>query len=453
MTVSRRLLLMLLPALALVMFGGGVIDYLIAVDATRNAYDQALASAALTLTAFIRQQDGRAVFVPPAAEPSAQHGNRFDPQFYAVVGPDNDLLAGNPGLPTPSHPSAPGAAFFDLALEGRVVRVARVVSQIPAGAVTVYFAETSQRRGRTERAMLFGKLSVDFVEFDLTLLLIWLAVYVGLRPLRKLPEVVEARTTRELQAFQESEVPGEVRPLVRAFNRVLELLNDAAASQRRFVADAAHQLRTPIAGLSAQIELLLRNPGAAALAPELLAINAGMARVARSANQLLSLARTEQSEIQSAKFAPVALRAMLEEIIGRNVDRAETLGLDLGAELHDATIKGDIWMLQDLAGNLLDNALKYTPRGGHVTVRCGLAADGAAYVEVEDDGPGIAEAERRAVRKRFYRQPGAAAPGCGLGLAIVDEIAPVHSGKLTIDDGVGHVGVRMRVRFAAPALV
>jgi two-component system sensor histidine kinase TctE len=451
MTVSRRLLLLLLPALVLLMFGGGVIDYLIAVDAARNAYDQALDSAAVALTAFIQQHDDRLVFVPPTEAFNSQRGNRFDPQLYAIVGPDNALLAGNRGLlaaPVKMQKMAAGPAFYDLALEGRAVRVARVAGATPAGEVTVYFAETSQRRERTERAMLFGKLSVDFVEFDLTLLLIWLAIYVGLRPLRNLPDVVEARTTRALQAFEESEVPGEVRPLVRAFNRVLELLNDAAASQRRFVADAAHQLRTPIAGLSAQIELILRNPAAAALAPELSAINAGMARVARSANQLLSLARTEQSSIQAERFQWVALRPMLEEIIGRNVDRAETLGLDLGAELHDATIRGDIWMLQDLASNLLDNALKYTPRGGHVTVRCGVA-DAAPYVEVEDDGPGIPEAERRSVRQRFYRRAGEAASGCGLGLAIVDEIARVHNGKLTIDAGAGDRGARMRVRFAA----
>ena len=105
-------------------------------------------------------------------------------------------------------------------------------------------------------------------------------------------------------------------------------------------------------------------------------------------------------------------------------------------------------MLQDLASNLLDNALKYTPRGGHVTVRCGVA-DAAPYVEVEDDGPGIPEAERRSVRQRFYRRAGEAASGCGLGLAIVDEIARVHNGKLTIDAGAGDRGARMRVRFAA----
>ncbi|HWW19472.1 MAG TPA: sensor histidine kinase N-terminal domain-containing protein [Steroidobacteraceae bacterium] len=445
MTVTRRLLLLMLPALAIVMFGGGVIDYLIAVDATRNSYDQALDNSALTLASLIRLEDGKLDVLTPERE-GAQR-SRFDRQSYAIVSPEGTLLAGNAALVSKARSTAADPLYYDASAAGRALRVVRTRSQTPAGPVTIYLGETVQRRERAERAMLVGKLSVDFVELDLALILVWISVYVGLRPLRRLHDVVEASAARELRAFSETEVVGEVRPLVRAFNQLLELLQDAAASQRRFVADAAHQLRTPIAGLSAQIELLLHNPGAAALAPELSTINQGIARVARSANQLLSLARTEQSSLQSEKFEPVALRPMLEELIGRNVDRAESLGLDLGAELQDATLQGDIWMLQDLAGNLLDNALKYTPRGGHVTVRCGLGPQRAPYVEVEDDGPGIPESERRRVRERFYRPSGSAAPGCGLGLAIVEEIARVHRATLSIEGGAGNTGARMRVRF------
>jgi len=149
-------------------------------------------------------------------------------------------------------------------------------------------------------------------------------------------------------------------------------------------------------------------------------------------------------------FKPVALKPMVEQLVERHLDRADRAGIDLGADAGAASIEGDAGLLEDLLENLVDNALKYTPRGGHVTVRSAL--DGAVpYLEVEDDGPGIPESERMRVRERFYRLPGSTGIGCGLGLAIVDEIARVHGAAFTIGGGAGGHGGRMRVRFAAPA--
>jgi two-component system sensor histidine kinase TctE len=149
----------------------------------------------------------------------------------------------------------------------------------------------------------------------------------------------------------------------------------------------------------------------------------------------------------------VALRALVGELVERNIDRALKLRLDLGADAEDVEVTGDAWLLDDLASNLIDNALKYTPGGGRVTVRCGRGHDGAPYLEVEDDGPGIPEAERARVRERFYRRPGSAGTGAGLGLAIVEEIARVHAARFSIEAGPGGKGSRMRVRFpASPAV-
>jgi two-component system, OmpR family, sensor histidine kinase TctE len=291
---------------------------------------------------------------------------------------------------------------------------------------------------------------VDFGELDLTLLLVWLAVYYGLRPLDRLTERVEQQSARQLQRFDEARVPGELRSLIVTFNRVLELLHAAAQAQQRFVADAAHQMRTPVAGLLAQLELLINEPRAAALARELGALQRGIQQLARSANQLLALARTEPIAALHENFKPVDLKSLIEELVGRYVDRADHLGIDLGAETVAASVTAEAGLLEDLLENLIDNALKYTPRGGHVTVRS--AFDGRApYLEVEDDGPGIPESERARVRERFYRLPGSVGIGCGLGLAIVDEIARVHGGALTIANGAHGRGARMRVRFTAGA--
>jgi two-component system sensor histidine kinase TctE len=451
MTVSRRLLLLLLPGLTILMFGGGVLDYLMTVDATRGAYDHALGTTAVALAAYLHEQDGRLVLLRPGSDAGAS--GRFDNKLYAITGASGALVAGNAALAAATPQSPAAESFSDVIWQGQRLRVARVVTATSLGPVSLIVAETTERRSRTERAMLVGKLSVDFVVLDVALLLIWIAVHLGLSPLRRLHDQVESRGAREPQPFEESQVPGEVRPLVRAFNRLLALLHDAAASQRRFVADAAHQLRTPVAGLSAQLELLMQNPAAASVATELSIVQGGIARIAHSANQLLSLARTEPLSIQPEQFHAVALRPILEELVGRNIDRAEQLGLDLGAELQTASVTGDAWMLEDLTGNLLDNALKYTSRGGRVTLRCGLANNGSPYIEVEDDGPGIPETERHRVRERFYRRPGSAGAGCGLGLAIVDEIARVHGGQLTINAGAGGVGARMHVSFPAHAAV
>jgi two-component system sensor histidine kinase TctE len=237
-----------------------------------------------------------------------------------------------------------------------------------------------------------------------------------------------------------------LRALIVAFNRVLELLHAAAQAQQRFVADAAHQMRTPVAGLLAQLELLLQDPAAIPVSTPLLAMQRGIQQLARSANQLLALARAEPVTSLHENFEPVALKPLIEELVERYVDRADQVGIDLGAEAEQVNVRGNAGLLEDLLENLLDNALKYAPSGGHVTVRS--ASDGAApYLEVEDDGPGIPEAQRARVRERFYRLPGSGGIGCGLGLAIVDEIARVHGAAFSISSGAQGRGVRMRVRF------
>jgi two-component system sensor histidine kinase TctE len=318
-----------------------------------------------------------------------------------------------------------------------------------AGNAQLTPAEIDAGRARTRRLLLAGKLLLDFVQLDITLLLVWFGIQFGLRPLQLLRAQVEARTPRELKRFDEEKVSAEVRPLIAAFNRLLELLQEAANSQRRFVADAAHQLRTPVAGLLAQMELLLREPQAADLGPRLTLMYRGLQQLSHSSNQLLILARAEPAASSPGTFRPVQLDALVQQQVERNIDRAEKLQLDLGAEAGAATVSGDSRLLEDLLNNLVDNALKYTPAGGRVTVRSGWL-ENRPYLEVEDDGIGIPETERRRVRERFYRSDGSVAEGCGLGLAIVEEIARLHKAVFTIATGHAGAGCRMVVQFPGP---
>jgi two-component system sensor histidine kinase TctE len=460
MTIRRRLLLLLLPALAILMLIGGLVDYWIALATTQNAYDQALTSTAFAAAAYLNVDNGKIAFTPSprtAALLRAGSGAAGDATLYAVTGPSGEFIAGSPELPSAfagtSNASAPAnskVASRDATFQGVPLRVVSVRAPTPLGAATITVAETRERRTRTQRVMLFGKLLVDFAELDITLLLIWIAVYFGLRPLGALRDEAETHSLRQLRRFDETTVPGELRAVVVSFNRVLELLHDAAAAQQRFVADAAHQMRTPVAGLLAQIELLLREPRAAAVSGELATLHRGIQHLAHSANQLLSLARAEPIAALPEDLEPIALKALVEQLVERHLDRADRAGIDLGAETMPAQTLGDAWLLEDLLANLIDNALKYTPSGGHVTVRSGLEGR-APYLEVEDDGPGIPEAERARVRERFYRLPGSAGIGCGLGLAIVDEIARVHGATLSIGAGPQGRGTRMRVSFGAAA--
>jgi two-component system sensor histidine kinase TctE len=447
MTIRRRLLLLLLPALALLMLIGGVVDYRVAVATTRNAYDRALANTALVLASEIRLDDQRLRF-------HAATGEALDDNtLFAIVGPDHQLIAGQRLLADTAPVTgrvAGRTSFWDAQLQGRPWRVAGIIQPTAAGAVQIAVAETLERRAHTQQVMLLGKLLVDFAELDLTLLLVWIAVSYGLRPLDQLTAQVERHTPRQLHSFDEAQIPGELRPLISAFNRVLELLHAAAQAQQRFVADAAHQMRTPVAGLLAQLELLLHEPQATGVATQLGAVQRGIQQLARSANQLLALARAEPASALHGNFAEVPLKPLVEQLVERHVDRADKVGIDLGADARAASVAGNAGLLEDLLENLVDNALKYAPSGGRVTVRS--AMDGPApYLEVEDDGPGIPEAERSRVRERFYRLPGSAGIGCGLGLAIVDEIARAHGAVFSIGAGADGAGARMRVRFRPSA--
>jgi two-component system sensor histidine kinase TctE len=218
----------------------------------------------------------------------------------------------------------------------------------------------------------------------------------------------------------------------------------------------AHQLRTPLAGARLQLEWLAErhrdDSDTAAAVARLLATNE---RLTRETNQLLALARAEPSQPGRARFAPLDLARLVGDGVQSFVERAAARDIDLGFALAPATVDGDPFLLRDLLDNLVDNALRYTPPGGSVTVRCGAAAAGApaagALLEVEDDGPGIPPAERARVFERFVRlAPDGGATGSGLGLAIVRDIARLHGARVELGDGAGGKGARFTVHFPAP---
>jgi two-component system sensor histidine kinase TctE len=444
-SIHRRLLLLLLPPLTLLMLVGGFADYRASMHFMRTAYDQSLADAAFAQAALIQVSGGRISAQLPAARESPAHANRAEKFYYSVWGPDRHLIAGNPQLLAASGGEG-NPSYADAWLGPERIRVVTYRMPTTLGVATINVGETTNRREVARHFILTSTWLMDFILIDATLLLVWIGVRYGLRPLVAVRSQIEARSPRELKPLETQAVPAEVRPLVDALNGLFEVLREAARSQRQFVADAAHQLRTPIAGLLGHLELLTQDPAAQALEASLATLRDGVSRVAHSANQLLALARAEPSANLADRFEDIELKPLIERVIERNVDRSLKAQLDLGADVDAACVTGSAWLIEDLLGNLVDNALNYTPAGGRVTVRCGGGA-AEAYLEVEDDGPGIPEAERGRVRQRFYRLPGSQGHGCGLGLAIVEEIARLHRADVTIDSGALGRGTRIRVQF------
>jgi two-component system, OmpR family, sensor histidine kinase TctE len=444
-SIHRRLLILLLPPLALLMVAGGFADYRASMVFMRTAYDQSLADAAVAQAALLKVADGR-IYAQLPSQPLT-HANRAEKFYYSIWGPDHVLIAGNPQLAAASVGEG-NPSYADAWLGNHRIRVVTYRAATAAGVATVNVAETTSRREAARHFILTSTWLMDFILVDSTLLLVWIGVRYGLKPLLAVRGQIESRSPRELRPIETAAVPAEVRPLVDALNGLFEVLREAARAQRQFVADAAHQLRTPIAGLVGHLELLTQDTAAAGLESRLAVLRDGMSQVAHSANQLLALARAEPSANLADHFQVTDLVPVVERVIERNVDRSVKARLDLGADLDAAFVIGSAWLIEDLLGNLVDNALHYTPAGGHVTVRCGGGRT-EPYLEVEDDGPGIPEAERSRVRQRFYRLPGSSGHGCGLGLAIVEEIARLHRASVTIDAGAEGQGTRIRAQFPA----
>jgi signal transduction histidine kinase len=283
-----------------------------------------------------------------------------------------------------------------------------------------------------------------------------LALRRGLAPLDAAAAELAARSESALEPLDESLLPRELRPLVRAMNHLMARVSQSMQAQQRFVADAAHELRTPVAALQLQQQLVDAAPDAAARGRALVELHAGIERMRRLTVQLLDLSRIDAAAESGAAPRPVALDALAASVVSDFAPIADQRGIDLGLQQADrATVRGDEAALRMLVANLVDNALRYTPAGGVVDVSV-IAGAAGSELTVDDSGPGIAPAERERVFVRFYRgeaahaaaaQDDSAAPGSGLGLAIVQAIAERHAARVTLHDGPGG-GLLVRVGFA-----
>jgi two-component system sensor histidine kinase TctE len=367
---------------------------------------------------------------------------------YAVCDADGKMLRGEEWLCNLA-PTSREAEFHSEEESGTTWRIIRQRQETVIGEVVVVLADGSDARQQWARSIGLKVLLPNLVMLTLAAFAVGWAVERALKPLLDLREAVESRSPRDLSPIVEGASPEEVRPLVQSLNRLFELVNAQAESQRRFIADAAHQLRTPLAGLQAQVEAWAQaaNMGRAGdgtvrlPADEVVKLRNATRRTSQLANQLLALSRADARTMHAQPIQRVDLKALCEDILQRHLDDATAKHIDLGLDAQPAIASGHDWLLREALENLVDNAVKYTPAHGTVTIRCGTNA-GEPFLEVEDDGPGIAPAERSRVLERFYRVQGTQGEGNGLGLAIADEIARVHHGNLLLQTGSGGRGLK-----------
>jgi two-component system sensor histidine kinase TctE len=444
-SLRRRLLGLLFAPLLLLIGVALAIDYWVGVPQIHEAYDRELAAVAVAIAAQASADpSGRLALPPDAARRAAPGANPAERLWFRLAAADGTVLAGAADLPAPGGGDA--VAFRDGRYDDVAVRLADVPASAAGRPVLVTVASTLRARQTAVRSLVATALATDGIVFAAVLLAVWVGVRGGLMPLLALREGFVARSASELEPLEVHTVPTEVQPLVVSLNAMFRRVREASAQQQRFLADAAHQLRTPLAGLSAQLDLMIGEPAAAPLSERLGSLRDALKRLAHTANQLLALSRAEAVALDPARIRRFELRPIVEDAVSRELDRALAKGLDLGADVADAQVRGEEWLVRELIGNLLDNALAYTPAGGTVTVRCGPTRTGA-FLEVEDDGPGIAAEDLPRVTERFYRAAGSPGSGCGLGLAIVSDIARLHGGQLSLAPGRTGRGTLARVEF------
>lgn len=450
-TLRERLTATLVLALTVWSLLSAAAAYLLARHFTTQAYDRSLRGSLLDINRQIRVVNGRATIDLPPAALEMLEWNELDRVYYRILTGSGATMAGDAEVPLPPVPPDGTERYYDGRHKDVDVRVAAMTFPVDGTSdrLMIIVAETTDARRAITRKILIATLATATLLVAVALVVIWLAVGRSLAPLSRLREDISRRSDHDLSAIDTGNAPGEVRPLVDALNSLFTRLDSALASHRRFVANAAHQLRTPLAGLRTQTELALRETDPQTLKTTLAQVHRASERASHLVNQLMSLARLEPRGGRPVQIEELDLNELARDTTSHWVPRALDAKIDLGFEpaAAAARVMGDRLLLEELLGNLLDNALRYTPAGGEVTVRV-EESDKHPAVMVEDNGPGIPEDERELVLERFHRGRNTQqSPGSGLGLSIVREIAQTHGASVSVGPGRDGTGTRIAVRF------
>ncbi|RXZ33972.1 sensor histidine kinase [Oxalobacteraceae bacterium CAVE-383] len=431
------------------------ITYLIAQSIANQPFDRALEDNVTVLAQQVTENNGKIGTSMVSSARDLLRADEIDTIYFQISGANGEYVEGDRDIPQPPAMDEKlpiGAVqFYNTVLHGADIRVAYAMVDLrdraqrdrerghavqPTRLALVQVGETLDKRAQLANDIIKGVILPQFIILPIALALIWFALARGLSPLSELQQRVRMRRPDDLSPIETKQVPEEISPLVRSLNDMLARLAQTIDVQKRFIADAAHQMKTPLAGMRMQAELALRQTDRNDIHRSLEQVAKSSESATRLVNQLLSLARAENVQTtQTGIAASVDLSMLARSVMHDLVPLSFSRQIDLGFEAapQPVTVAGDPVMLRELLVNLLDNALRYTPRQGSITVRTHVdEIRRIATLEVEDTGPGIPPAERRLVFDRFYRVLGTHTPGSGLGLAIVREIALQHNAVVEI---------------------
>lgn len=460
-SLRNQLLRWLIVPLVILVAINAVSLYRDALDAADVAYDRSLLASTRALAERVAIRDGHVVADVPYVALDSFETDTLGRIFYKVSGLHGETVSGFDDLPpvpasvkrSEAYPAL--VRFYHADYNGEPVRIAALLQPVyddsMRGIALIQVGETLDARRVLSRKILISTLSRQAMLILAVASLVWFAVKLVLRPLMRLKTVVDERSVHDLSEIDQALVHREVRPLVRAMNGTMARMQNLIASQRRFIADASHQLRTPLTVLKTQAELALRANDPAAMRAIVQSIAQTTDATVHLANRLLTLARIEHGT-EAAAMAPLSLTDLVREVALELALPAVQKRIDMALEAPgDVIVLGQALMLHELLSNLVDNAIRYTPWGGAILLRVNADNDHAVF-EVRDSGPGIAPAERDKVFTPFYR---AAATmevnpsGTGLGLAIVRDIVAVHGATIALDTGDAGRGLAVRVSFPA----
>ena len=445
-SLRRQLLKQLLWPLITILLLGSVFSYYFALRTAVNTYDLSLLDDALDISRQITvHQSKMTLNLPPVARLILQAKN-VDRVSYAAWDASGQLFAGTPKL-LMVDALAPDEiqVFQDIVLNGEENRVLLLRGETEGQTYYISVAQTVRGRNHLTGGIFASILIPEALLALISIAVILLGVHRGLSPVEHLRDEITSRSSNDLRSIEEATAPSELVPIIHGINELLENLATSFASHRRFIADAAHQLRTPLASLSSQIEVALEEPPADVkkLLHHLLSTTQ---RTTHLANQLLSLARLEHTEQTMYEVATVELHEVIQASAADFVTQAVRKEVELDFNLQSAQVSGSPLMLRELISNLLDNAIRYTPEGGIVKVNL-QTMEQTIWLTVEDNGPGVAEEELEKLGTPFHRLPSDHPEGCGLGLAIVREISRLHRAEIFFSRNADGHGLQVRIKF------
>ena len=450
LSLRSYLMQRLLISLYLLWLVSTVVGYFATINYANQPYDLVLLQRANAVAEQLRLGSGNEQLNVLPSLPDGSDPGMPDRVVYTVTDSEGRKLAGNGNTlrPLSYRRGRIGPLFSNGEHEGQKTRMVSLTFASNGKLLQLHVSETTQQRQALIRGILANIVIPQLLLTLIALGVVWYGLKQGLRPLERLRHEVVNRRRDDLSQLDGSKAPAEVRPLIDAVNDLLERLKQVMAAQQRFVADAAHQLRTPFAGLKTQSELALRESDMKRKQHALEHILTSTRHGIRLVNQLLALARNEPGGQSTSNFASLNLTQLAQECTVNWVQMALEKNIDIGYEGESAAVEvqGDAASLTEMLNNLIDNAIRYTPVGGHITVSVSAARHGAE-LSVEDNGPGIDPQHRERVFERFYRILGSGQSGSGLGLAIVAEIAKRHRAELKVDTGNGGTGTRISIRF------